>query len=822
MQSAGLPADNAVWNKYIHEAGAFDKEMVHDWNLTMDVLLVFAALFSAILTAFIIEFYHLLQVDTQQMTVDLLRELVILTRNPNAASILPPLEAQFTPGRGAIWLNTLWFTSLTCSLGTAMAAILVKQWLQSYSLNLQIGTTQQYALRRQYRYNTLLRWHVPTIISILPMILQLSVLLFVFGLAVALWSVNFTIAVLVMGLAGVVLVMYTLSVILPIFYSDCPYKTSVSILIERFFNLLAFISVHLLVKLQHFTQLAAVLPTHLDRRPTITSHQRFALREVTSIQDKADDLSHDSIIWLFGASQTKDVQELALGAIVNVNHTPGMVQKFLEHDVFERLAEHSLVKLPGRDDTFWKAVTYDMSMGYIQALNAHQPFMMSLLAAWHHDAFLSETPPPAISKLHTKSSSHSWLMGDWVLLWRHLNKQDVVLKRIQSQHGDLHSLAAAICVEMIFYQLQVCPDTISDLQIRHSRSFNMDDPSPIYDLYNLLELTIASENVRLEPTILLLLRTLKFVLLKVTVVTPEAKQELLMLLLDGFSRQYISQVNQEIFWHLVILIKILPTISPDLLDTHRSHWSRKRISPRFIAETLSHLIRDQLAVFIDKDSTIRGGGRRARTIITRAAEELFQLLMFCPATIPSEIPSEVGIDVLANLSIHFVEPLVLLAIEPRTWSSRNPLESYTTLLGKWYTNCSELSLKDRKQILVALYDLMMVRHTCSYSTNIDTIILKFLIEKSENDLEVMSTLCELLRISLHKVDISLVKKFIDLEGPAQMRYLMKPQGTRISDRQKSLQRKWTNFQKFHVSPRLGNYTYDTRMYNLCQQLLAEN
>ncbi|KII89394.1 hypothetical protein PLICRDRAFT_59024, partial [Plicaturopsis crispa FD-325 SS-3] len=60
------------WKDYLDEATQHDKDTIISWNQNMDVILIFAALFSAILTAFIIEFYKNLQPDPQQTTADLL------------------------------------------------------------------------------------------------------------------------------------------------------------------------------------------------------------------------------------------------------------------------------------------------------------------------------------------------------------------------------------------------------------------------------------------------------------------------------------------------------------------------------------------------------------------------------------------------------------------------------------------------------------------------------------------------------------------------------------------------------------------------------
>ncbi|RXW20220.1 hypothetical protein EST38_g5634 [Candolleomyces aberdarensis] len=97
----------------------------------IDKLLVFASLFSAVVTAFIIESYKLLRVDHQELTVDLLLrihyQLDGLT-GQNASVALPPLNLNqtlaFEPPSYAVVVNGLWFLSLTLSLGTGFIGIL--------------------------------------------------------------------------------------------------------------------------------------------------------------------------------------------------------------------------------------------------------------------------------------------------------------------------------------------------------------------------------------------------------------------------------------------------------------------------------------------------------------------------------------------------------------------------------------------------------------------------------------------------------------------------------------------------------------------------
>ncbi|KAF9466929.1 hypothetical protein BDZ94DRAFT_1332326 [Collybia nuda] len=234
----GIPSDDPIWKSYMDEAQRQDKNTVGYWNQSMDVILIFAGLFSAILTAFIIEFYQSLQPNPQQSTAD---QLVIITQllqagltgqNAPAPSMraIDSSDQLFSASSTAIGVNILWFISLTCSLGAAIGAMVIKQWLQFYIIGLS-PNAYEYAHQHQYRLNALLAWHVPSIISTLPFIMLVSVGLFLVGLGWQLLQLHITVATVVISFMAIVLLCYVLSLVLSLLYPSCPYKTSALVLL---------------------------------------------------------------------------------------------------------------------------------------------------------------------------------------------------------------------------------------------------------------------------------------------------------------------------------------------------------------------------------------------------------------------------------------------------------------------------------------------------------------------------------------------------------------------------------------------------------------
>ncbi|EKM61800.1 uncharacterized protein PHACADRAFT_85211, partial [Phanerochaete carnosa HHB-10118-sp] len=127
----------AGWGTTVKTVRAIDEDKIRDCKEDIDTLLVFAGLFSAVMTAFLIESYQLLDEDPSDVVTRLLERLVDQTESyqlvngslysragPRAKS--PP----FSPPPSAIHVNVLWFASLMFSLITASYGMLVKQWLR--------------------------------------------------------------------------------------------------------------------------------------------------------------------------------------------------------------------------------------------------------------------------------------------------------------------------------------------------------------------------------------------------------------------------------------------------------------------------------------------------------------------------------------------------------------------------------------------------------------------------------------------------------------------------------------------------------------------
>ncbi|KAF7981199.1 hypothetical protein HWV62_34523 [Athelia sp. TMB] len=67
MLGEELSNESSVWSVYVSTAADYDTEMIDGWNKNLDVLLLFASLFSAVVTSFVIQSATLLQNDYGQV-----------------------------------------------------------------------------------------------------------------------------------------------------------------------------------------------------------------------------------------------------------------------------------------------------------------------------------------------------------------------------------------------------------------------------------------------------------------------------------------------------------------------------------------------------------------------------------------------------------------------------------------------------------------------------------------------------------------------------------------------------------------------------------
>ncbi|KAH7908577.1 hypothetical protein BJ138DRAFT_340116 [Hygrophoropsis aurantiaca] len=176
-QEIGMDSRSRLWATYRREAKEFDDEFLEKYRDDMDIVLIFAGLFSAVSTTFITSMQSNLSPDATATTNVLLMQLVHAANTTAFAGQNLELPSWNGPGSTMIWTQSLIYASLAASLLAALGAVLGKQWLAHYCQS-KFGTSEQRALHRQAKSNALERWRFQAILAVLPVLLQISLLLF--------------------------------------------------------------------------------------------------------------------------------------------------------------------------------------------------------------------------------------------------------------------------------------------------------------------------------------------------------------------------------------------------------------------------------------------------------------------------------------------------------------------------------------------------------------------------------------------------------------------------------------------------------------------
>ncbi|KAG6871876.1 hypothetical protein C0995_015465 [Termitomyces sp. Mi166 len=218
-----------VWKVYLDEAENYDADMIQGFRNIIDGLLVFAALFSAVVSTFVAQPSQALQPDNTQIIASLLFETNQLLRAAgNRSNISAVPVTSLIPGSRTYtsldaWVNGLFFTSLALSLSTALLTVLAKQWIQAYTAIVPGGAKTR-ALIRHFRFQGLTKWKLGNIIESLPMILHSSVAIFLVGLALYVSQLSTPICWIISVIAALTFLFYIGSSILPAFDIACPYR----------------------------------------------------------------------------------------------------------------------------------------------------------------------------------------------------------------------------------------------------------------------------------------------------------------------------------------------------------------------------------------------------------------------------------------------------------------------------------------------------------------------------------------------------------------------------------------------------------------------
>ncbi|KAI9435180.1 hypothetical protein H4582DRAFT_1817973, partial [Lactarius indigo] len=233
---------NALWSLHMEEAMSHDEARIQSLKDDMDGVLIFAGLFSAALTSFLVDKIHDLQVDpAQQMVYYQQQNVALLAQiSQQVSSIAPQISIPSTPpppynfvlNPSDVRVNVFWFMSLVFSITAALLATLVQQWVRVYMHVFQRYSNPLKSARlRQYLYEGAEGWYMPMVAESVPGLVHVSLFLFFVGLGDSLFNVNTTVGVTTVIPIAICAFLYVFSMFAPVIKPQSPFRNPFSGLI---------------------------------------------------------------------------------------------------------------------------------------------------------------------------------------------------------------------------------------------------------------------------------------------------------------------------------------------------------------------------------------------------------------------------------------------------------------------------------------------------------------------------------------------------------------------------------------------------------------
>jgi Family of unknown function (DUF6535) len=235
-----------MWNMYLDEVKEDDERIANAWKEGADGILVFVSLnllvslfismtnlktglLSAIVGAFIIEFYKKLSLDSGGQTVALLGQISQQLANfPNGNYSNTAIQPS-PPSASMVWVIAMWMISLVLSIASALMAALLQRWARRYVETPRVPSEPNHRARvRWFLFLGLDVYKMRFLVEIAPTLLHLSVYLFFAGLAITFHTINKKVAIVVDVSVGLIGLSYIFLSILPCLDIGCPYPTPMS------------------------------------------------------------------------------------------------------------------------------------------------------------------------------------------------------------------------------------------------------------------------------------------------------------------------------------------------------------------------------------------------------------------------------------------------------------------------------------------------------------------------------------------------------------------------------------------------------------------
>ncbi|KAF8489081.1 hypothetical protein F5888DRAFT_1212178 [Russula emetica] len=233
---------NDLWSLYGKEAKSHDDARIETLKGDMDGVLIFAGLFSAVLTAFVVPKIQDLKVDpadqsayyqkqSVQMLVQLSQQQIASVGGQISTNFSTPLPyPTFHPSASDRRVNISWLLSLICSLSAAFLATLVQLWSKAYMhIFQQVNNPLQISRFRVFLFEGSER--LPVLAEVTLGLIHLSLILFFWGLGDLILQIDTAIFVIISVPITVCICLYLYCIIAQIWDPQSPYRTPFSGLI---------------------------------------------------------------------------------------------------------------------------------------------------------------------------------------------------------------------------------------------------------------------------------------------------------------------------------------------------------------------------------------------------------------------------------------------------------------------------------------------------------------------------------------------------------------------------------------------------------------
>ncbi|KAJ2920024.1 hypothetical protein MD484_g484, partial [Candolleomyces efflorescens] len=199
-----------IWTLYLEDASARAKEKV--------------GLFAGIVSGFIIDARGDIQSDSEQ---NLLSGIWNALRQPAV-----PTEDVAIPSSSK-WIYVLWLLSLQLTLFSAIMGVLARGWLEQFAPAVIIRPAEE-ACRRYRLDRQVALWHVDSVITLIPLFVQIASFLFLVGLILRCFSDDGVIGYIVLAISAAGGLLYVLISLLHVLIPSSPFHTPLSLVFSGF------------------------------------------------------------------------------------------------------------------------------------------------------------------------------------------------------------------------------------------------------------------------------------------------------------------------------------------------------------------------------------------------------------------------------------------------------------------------------------------------------------------------------------------------------------------------------------------------------------